>query len=57
MRWYAYNGDADGVCNEVLDLVKWGVRASSTGHHVNVNWTEFRHVDEDGDVVMQNVTA
>jgi ribonuclease HI len=47
-----YNSDADGVCNEVLNLLDVGLGARSRTHQICVNWTPFRDVDADGDTVM-----
>ncbi|GIR66807.1 MAG: hypothetical protein CM15mP71_0330 [Candidatus Poseidoniales archaeon] len=30
MRWYAYNGDADGICS----MVQWGLAYGIEGHRV-----------------------
>ena len=47
-----YNSDADGVCNEVLNLLDAGLGGRSRTHQICVNWTPFRDVDADGDTVI-----
>jgi ribonuclease HI len=47
-----YNSDADGVCNEVLNLLDASLVARPRTHQVCVNWIAFRDVDAEGDVLM-----
>ena len=46
-----YNADADGACNQVLDLLL----ESAGARQVQVNWDSFCDVDQDGDTMMQLV--
>ena len=46
-----YNADADGVCNQVLDLLHESARAIQ----VQVIWDSFCVVGQDGDTMMQLV--
>jgi hypothetical protein len=42
-----YNTDADGVCNQVLNLTEERAR------NVQVNWNDFCDVDIEGDTLMR----
>ncbi|MGB0602364.1 MAG: hypothetical protein ACPGNS_02045, partial [Candidatus Poseidoniaceae archaeon] len=57
MRWYAYNGDADGICS----MVQWGLVYGIEGHRVtgvkrDIELLERVNPNPDDEIIVMDIS-